>query len=274
MFDFLKELDYRLFERYRTLERNIKSASNSFYDAYLDLQEQFLRVVLEKEGVEVSVGGSSGSLLRNPSCKELFLSVVGVDERTYEKMGDYALKVNAHKHKREKNITLDTILKYLEVIYDAAFTYASFKGISCLPLELSVYAEMFGVFERENATLRTECDKLREELSASVEEGKLKDSDIEVFKNLSRGAELDRLSLEEQNAELQKQINILKDIKLASMEDKLNKTIELLLELKPAIVENRAIVRGVGHAVGNMLIGGSSVIDKYIAEEKEKAGVT
>lgn len=274
MFDFLKELDYRLFERYRTLERNIKSASNSFYDAYLDLQEQFLRVVLEKEGVEVSVGGSSGSLLRNPSCKEFFLSVVGVDERTYEKMGDYALKVNAHKHKREKNITLDTILKYLEVIYDAAFTYASFKGVSCLPLELSVYAEMFGVFERENATLRTECDKLREELSASVEEGKLKDSDIEVFKNLSRGAELDRLSLEEQNAELQKQINILKDIKLASMEDKLNKTIELLLELKPAIVENRAIVRGVGHAVGNMLIGGSSVIDKYIAEEKEKAGVT
>ena len=52
MFSFLKELDYRLFERYRTLERNIKSASNSFYDSYLDLQEQFLRIVLEKEGVE------------------------------------------------------------------------------------------------------------------------------------------------------------------------------------------------------------------------------
>jgi hypothetical protein len=129
------------------------------------------------------------------------------------------------------------------------------------------------VFERENATLRTECDKLREELSTSVEEGKLKDSDIETFKSLARGAELDKLSLEEQNSELQKQISILKDIKLASMEDKLNKTIELLLELKPAIVENRAIVRGVGHAVGNMLIGGSSVIDKYIAEEKEKVGI-
>ena len=41
MFSFLKDLDYRLFERYRTLERNIKSASNSFYDSYLDLQEQF-----------------------------------------------------------------------------------------------------------------------------------------------------------------------------------------------------------------------------------------
>ena len=273
MFSFLKDLDYRLFERYRTLERNIKSASNSFYDSYLDLQEQFLRIVLENEGVETSSGNSSGSLLKNPACQNLLLSVIGIDQRTYDKMGDYALKVNAHKHKKEKRITLDTILNYLGVIYDATFAYAKFKGVECSPLEISAYAEMFGVFERENATLRTECDKLREELSSSVEEGKLKDSDIETFKSLARGAELDKLSLEEQNTELQKQISILKDIKLASMEDKLNKTIELLLELKPAIVENRAIVRGVGHAVGNMLIGGSSVIDKYIAEEKEKVGI-
>ena len=47
MFSFLKDLDYRLFERHRTLERNIKSTSNSFYYAYLNLQEQFLRIVLE-----------------------------------------------------------------------------------------------------------------------------------------------------------------------------------------------------------------------------------
>ena len=232
MFSFLKDLDYRLFERYRTLERNIKSASNSFYDSYLDLQEQFLRIVLENEGVETSSGNSSGSLLKNPTCQNLLLSVIGIDQRTYDKMGDYALKVNAHKHKKEKRITLDTILNYLGVIYDAMFAYAKFKGIECSPLEISAYAEMFGVFERENATLRTECDKLREELSTSVEEGKLKDSDIETFKNLARGAELDKLSLEEQNAELQKQISILKDIKLASMEDKLNKTIEMYLEGK------------------------------------------
>ena len=67
MFSFLKDLDYRLFERYRTLERNIKSASNSFYDSYLDLQEQFLRIVLENECVETSSGNSAGSLLKNPA---------------------------------------------------------------------------------------------------------------------------------------------------------------------------------------------------------------
>lgn len=271
MFSFLKDLDYRLFERYRTLERNIKSASNSFYDSYLDLQEQFLRIVLENEGVETSSGNSSGSLLKNPACQNLLLSVIGIDQRTYDKMGDYALKVNAHKHKKEKRITLDTILNYLGVIYDAMFAYAKFKGVECSPLEISAYAEMFGVFERENATLRTECDKLREELSTSVEEGKLKDSDIETFKSLASKAELDKLSLEEQNTELQKQISILKDIKLASMEDKLNKTIELLLELKPAIVENRVVVRAVGNAVGRMITGNSGV-DQWIEEERNKNG--
>ena len=40
MFEFLKQLDERLYVRYQTLERNIKAASNSFYDSFLDLQKQ------------------------------------------------------------------------------------------------------------------------------------------------------------------------------------------------------------------------------------------
>jgi hypothetical protein len=55
------------------------------------------------------------------------------------------------------------------------------------------------------------------------------------------------------------------------MEDKLNKTIELLLELKPAIVENRVVVRAVGNAVGRMITGNSGV-DQWIEEERNKNG--
>lgn len=264
MFAFLKELDHRLFERYRTLERNIKSASNSFYDAYLDLQEQFLRVVLEKEGVEVGLGNSAGSLLKHPACKDLFLSKIGISAHTYDKMGDYTLKVNAHKHKSEKHITLDTVMNYLTVIYDAAFTYAKFKEIPCTPMEISLYAEMFGIYERENATLRIECDKLREELSVSAEEGRLKDSDLELFKTLATKTELDKLSLEEQNAELQKQISLLKDMKLASMEDKLNRTIEMLLSLQASVTENRAI----SYAVGDSICGAER-FQRYVKKAKE-----
>jgi hypothetical protein len=232
------------------------------------LQEQFLRIVLENEGVETSSGNSAGSILKNPVCQNLLISVIGIDQHTFDKMGDYALKVNAHKHKKEKCITLDTILKYIEVIYDAMFAYAKFKGVECSPLEISAYAEMFGVFERENATLRTECDKLREELSSSVEEGKLKDSDIETFKSLASRAELDKLSLEEQNSELQKQISILKDIKLASMEDKLNKTIEMLLSLQESVVENRAI----SYAVGDTICG-SERFKEYVEKAKENISI-
>ena len=94
-------------------------------------------------------------------------------------------------------------------------------------------------------------------------------SDIENYRNLLSQAEIDKLSLEDQNSELQRQISVLKDIKLSSMEEKLNKTIDLLLELKPAIVENRILTKAVGRKVGGM-ISGDTNIEKWIADEKDK----
>ncbi len=37
MFAYLKMVDERLYSRYLTVERNVKAASNSFYDSYLDM---------------------------------------------------------------------------------------------------------------------------------------------------------------------------------------------------------------------------------------------
>jgi hypothetical protein len=77
--------------------------------------------------------------------------------------------------------------------------------------------------------------------------------------------DLEKLSQEEQNRELQRQISKLKDIKLASMEDKLNRTIDLLLELKPAIMENRVVMRAIGNGVGRLICGGDNNVDKWLA---------
>lgn len=107
--------------------------------------------------------------------------------------------------------------------------------------------------------MKTEMQKLKEELLSSVESGKLKESDIENYRNLLSQAEIDKLSLEDQNEELQRQISVLKDIKLSSMEEKLNKTIDLLLELKPAIVENRILTKAVGRKVGGMISGDTNI---------------
>ena len=273
MFKFLDNIDHNLYERYLTLERNIKARSNSFYDAYLDLQEHFVKLVLAEQAFEIKVQETCGAILRKADVRAYFMETLQIDEYTYNKMQDYTLKVNAHKHKGEKTVQIETIVNYLRVFYNAASAYAKNKATYVEGFDANYYISIFGIFEKENSELRCEMLQLKEELATSVEEGKLKDSDIATYQGLLSQSELDKLSLEEQNAELHKQISKLKDIKLSSMEDKLNRTIELLLELKPAIVENRAIVRGVGHAVGNMLIGGSSVIDKYIAEEKEKAGI-
>ena len=39
MFKFLQEINVKLYQRYLTLEKNIKVGSNSFYDAYLKLTQ-------------------------------------------------------------------------------------------------------------------------------------------------------------------------------------------------------------------------------------------
>ena len=87
---------------------------------------------------------------------------------------------------------------------------------------------------------------------------------VEIPAGDEYGNLLDKLSLEEQNAELHKQISKLKDIKLSSMEDKLNRTIEMLLSLQESVVENRAI----SYAVGDTICG-SERFKAYVEKAKE-----
>ena len=265
MFKHLQEIESKLYQRYLTIERNIKAGSNSFYDSYLDLQEQFVKVVALDCGIEFGVRDSVGQLLRNATLKTYFLETLGVEEYTYNKMQDYTLKVNEHKHKGEKNIQVETIVNYMRVIFDATSAYARKKGVGVGEFDGNYFIGIFGCLERENASLKAEMGSLKEELAVSVEQGKLKDSDILAYKGLLSTAELDKLSLEEQNAELQRQISKLKDIKLSSMEEKLNKTIDLLNELTASVVENRAI----SYAVGDTICG-AECFKSYVERAKEE----
>ena len=226
MKEILRKIDYRLYERCLTLEKNIKSASNSFYDSYLDLLEQFLRIAAEREGIEISSGNSTGSVLKNSELRDFLISRVGVSEYTYSKMQDYTLMVNEHKHRREKHIELETVLKYVTVICDVIYDYADFKFIEHNAFEAQSYAKMFGLYERENKTLRLEKDKYQNELYEALENGKLKDSDIRALEQMSSYSQLELLSLEEQNSELQKQIIILKDIKHSVITAELEKILK------------------------------------------------
>lgn len=265
MFKHLQEIDYKLYDRYLTLEKNIKAESNSFYDAYLDLQEQFVKGIAVFCGFDIKVRETCGELLRREDIKNFFKDVLRVDDFTYTKMQDYTLKVNAHKHKGEKNIQIDTIVSYMRIIYDATIAFAIYKKIGINEFDANYFISIFGVFEKENATLKTEMTKLKEELLVSVESGKLKDSDIDAYRSLLSQSEIEKLDLEEQNQELPRQISKLKDIKLSSMEEKLNKTIELLTELTSSVVENRAV----SYAVGDTICGAER-FKSYVERAKEE----
>ena len=249
MFKHLQEMDYKLYERYLTLEKNIKAGSNSFYDAYLDLQEQFVKGIALFCEFDIKARETCGELLRRDDIENFFKDVLRVDDFTYTKMQDYTLKVNAHKHKGEKNIQIDTIVSYMRIIYDATVSFAVYKQISVKEFDANYFISIFCSFERENSVLKTEMMKLKEELLVSVESGRLKDSDIAEYKSLLSQSEIDKLSLEEQNQELHRQISKLKDIKLSSMEEKLNKTIDLLHQLGDSVVENRAVAYAVGDTI-------------------------
>ena len=264
MFNFLDLIDHNLYERYLTLERNIKARSNSFYDSYLDLQEHFVKLVLAEQSFEIKVQETCGAILRKAETRAYFMETLQIDEYTYNKMQDYTLKVNAHKHKGEKTVQIETIVNYLRVFFNAASAYASSKAIEVDGFDANYYISIFGIFEKENSDLRSEMLQLKEELATSVKEGKLKDSDIATYQGLLSQSELDKLSLEEQNAELHKQISKLKDIKLSSMEDKLNRTIEMLLSLQESVVENRAV----SYAVGDTICG-SERFKAYVEKAKE-----
>ena len=77
--------------------------------------------------------------------------------------------------------------------------------------------------------------------------------------------EIELLDLDEQNRYLQAQIDILKDIKINSMEEKLNRTIDMLNNMQDYLVENRIIARRTAK-----LIDGRDITDEELAEERKR----
>ncbi len=249
MFKFLGNIDIRLYERYLTVERNIKAASNSFYDAYLDMQEQFVKLVCERFAIDISVHESCGAILKKESVKDIFTKKLNIDDHIYNKMQDYTLKVNAHKHKGEKHIQIETIVSYMRVMYYAVVSFVKNIAVEINEFDAQYFIDIFGCYEKENISLKEQVLGLKEELRDSLVQHKLKDSDLEAFRSLFSQSEIEKMSLEDQNRELHKQVSKLKDIKISSMEEKLNKALDMLVNLNDEIQENRVATDAVYRSI-------------------------
>ena len=167
MFSFLGSLSPSLSGRYETLERNLRSASSSFFDAYLDLLEEFLRTVAVGANEEASPRATAGDLLRKETVAGA-LGAVGVADADIGKLSDYVLKINRHKHGAEKPLEVERAVAYLALLHRVTSTYAASLGVKASVFVPEYYQAIFNSYERENRVMR-------EELSGKVEamEGKL-----------------------------------------------------------------------------------------------------
>ena len=246
--------------RFNTLERNIKSKSNSFYDSYLDLLEATIKYFLDENDITYDDSRTCGYLVKEESIKSFLMNVLKLDDYTYNKLPDYIKKCNDHKHKKEKTLGIDSVINYLKVYYDLINYYIAFiKGIK-IEYNAEYFTSIFGETERLNNEYREEVLRLKEELKESYDNNKLSEQDLEKYKSL-----LSIKDIEEQNQKLQAQISILKDIKLNSMEEKLNKTIDMLNNMQDYLVENRIIARRT-----SKLIDGRDITDEELAAERLK----
>lgn len=251
--------------RFLTLERNIKSKSNSFYDSYLDLLEATIKYILDENNIEYDDSRTCGFLVKEEHIKNFLTIVLKLDDYTYNKLPDYIKKCNDHKHKKEKCLGIDSIINYLTVYYNLINYYIDYiKGIR-VEFDANYFCSIFGETERLNNEYKNEVLRLKEELQDSIESNKLSEQDIEQYKQLLSIKDIELLNLDEQNRQLQIQISVLKDIKVNSLEEKLNKTIDMLNNMQDYLVENRIIARRT-----SKMINGKEITDEELTEERKR----
>lgn len=261
----MKLFNDSLTARFETVERNIKSKSNSFYDSYLDLLEATIKYFLDENGIEYDETRTCGHIVRTDEAKAFFKGKLGVDDYTFDKLPDYIKKCNDHKHKKEKTLQVEGVINFLKVYFDFINYYLDSIKALRVNYDVGYFVFIFGETERLNNEFKVEVAKLRNELKESYENNKLSEADIEQYKMLISDKDIELLNLDEQNKKLQVQISILKDIKLNSMEEKLNKTIDILNNIQDYLVENRIIARRTSR-----MIDGKDFSDEELKAEREK----
>jgi hypothetical protein len=229
MFYYLQGLSNKLYNRYLTLERNIKSGSNSFYDSFLDLAEELVKFILSNEEIEYNSRNSLGQLLDSEETKNFFSSKVQLEHEIYKKLRNYVQKTNKHKHHNEKDITIDAVINYLKTIFIVANKYMDYlKSPITEVFNSDYFASIFNEFRKENDFLLEQKELLMSEISDLEERNQLSSYDIQSYQNIVSQKEIEKMEIEDQNKLVQKQLNDLKDIKIRYYEDNVLQRLDII----------------------------------------------
>lgn len=147
-------------KRYLTLESNIKSKSNSFYDSYLDLLETTIKYFLDENSVWYDNSKTCGHIIKDEQTRIFLLNAIKLDEHTFDKLIDYIKKCNDHKHKKEKTLKIDGVINFLEVYFNLINSYLVFKNAEAIAFSPSYYISIFNEVGKINNQLTEQYELL------------------------------------------------------------------------------------------------------------------
>lgn len=142
--------DQKIENRYRTLIKNIKNKSNSFYDSYLDLLEETIKYILTTHNVKFDATKTCGTILQNEYVKFFFIEKLKVDNYTYSKLPDYIKKCNDHKHKKERQLSVDSVVNYLRVYFDFINFYKKYINEDIISFNPDYFVSIFNDIDEKN----------------------------------------------------------------------------------------------------------------------------
>lgn len=252
-FKYLEKLSPGLHRRYETLEKNIMFSSNSYFDSWLDMFEELIRIIMTKENIYFDGRATCGQLLRVKELNSFLLEKMLINENELEKIKNYVSYVNDHKHRNQKDISIDEVYQSLNMFNRIACSYAKLIQVSKMhEITIEYYSNLLGSALRENEELKKENIELKKFLA-----------DYHFDNRVLSDEEINKLDVEEQNKILRRQVSMLKDIKISTFEEKLDKANSLLYEIKNNLLINNVT----SYYVANRIDGS---FGKELAEAKRR----
>ena len=229
------ETEEGLRARYATLLTDLRAASPSFFDAYLELAEGFFKNLLRQRGSGEKLDFTIGTALRKGENRSYLETEWGIGKKEIDSFLDRSKKLNRHKHQKEASLGEVKVGSYMALLYAIVFPVAKKESRPLPPYDPAYYPSLIGAGWKEYARLLEEKEALQNELSKSLYLSKEKQAEIASLGEAIReqGADFERKS-----NELLLEINRLKDIKILAIEGKLDEANRKLDALYGLVVRN------------------------------------
>ena len=237
-FDHLQQLGGEVETRFDTLLKNVMARSNSFYDAYLDLQEAFVKEVLKRTNHQLDESKNSGYLLHGAEVKTLLHESFGVPSDLVEKLHDHTLKANKHKHEKEKTITIDSVNAFMEPFYVFSRLCVGMTAVGQFAYDPAYFASLFGSLEKENQNLMAQVNALLKQAEEMAVSRRITADELEACKGLVSSLNGEKEDLQIENEQIKHAITFLQSI-TAKRIDRLEKQV-VELDAKIAAILNAA----------------------------------